>query len=778
MANLLAKKEYSIHDLVMKRPASSFAHRWRDGTPIGSGMTGVLLYGGVATERLIINRSDLWHNGKDAPVPDVTEYLTKMRELQSKGKYMEADWVMHNGLIEKGYGSELATMRALGEITINFKAKGVFSKYTRVLHMDTAEAEVSYLLDNNAFNRRYFMSRSRDIAVIKISSEEEDDFSFNSGFFKSGEGKIEENVCASDKESAEYKVIDDCYIYSSKNMDKYFGVACKVISDGDTKVTEDGIAVRMAKNSLILIKAFSNHDERSLAELNAVKALNDCPTTYTELFEENIKEYQELYNSADVKLYYGNDFLTNEALLEDARYDKISAQLAEKLWRFGRYMFISGTAENCLPFPLYGIWSCGYEREFTHHVANENVQSIYWHTDVGGLSGLVKPLIDYYYSKMDGFRENARKLYGCRGIFVGTYTTPVNSAIAWYVPVILHFCGVAGWLSSHFYRYYLYTGDEKTLNEKILPFMLEAAEFYEDFHRVDSNGNIVFYPAVSPENTPLEYCDRTKPHAMSSTNNPTVELAILKELLTCLLEIAENRPELKEKALIWGRMLNAIPEYMINSDGAIAEWMDENLHDAYDHRHLSHLYPVFPGTEIVDSGKLNLMEAFGRAVDLRELGYMTGWSLAHMSAIYSRLNRAESAFDAVNMLTKVCLLENFFTLHNDYRSMGITATDMGDEKFAPVQLDALLGFANALQEMLVFSTPKILQLLPSCPEEFGRGEGKFRFTTGTLQMKWDVEKKECHGTVTALRPTKIKLILPFGNEARMLELVTGEQFEF
>ncbi len=774
----MSDKKYTIHDLVMKRPASSFAHRWRDGTPIGSGMTGIMLYGATNVERLVINRSDLWHSGNDAPVPDVTEYLTEMRKLQSEGKYLEADWVMYNGLIEKGYKTDLAHMRALGEVMIHFKADGVFSKYSRVLHMDTAEAEVSYKLNKTAFNRKYFMSRPRDIAVIEINSENKTDFSLSSGFFNSGEGEIEKKIRKSDTENAEHRKINDCYVYSSNHEGKFFGIACRVVSDGDVAVSKNGILVTDAKKSLLLVKAFSNENERAEAENKAVKELNDCPAIYNELFEENFKIYQKLYNSADLKLYYGEDYLSNEALMEDAHQNEISTQLAEKIWRFARYMFISGTAEGRLPFPLYGLWPCGYEREFTHHVANENVQSIYWHTDVGGLSQLVKPLIDYYYSKMDGFRENARKLYGCRGIFIGTYTTPVNSTVAWYVPVILHFCGVAGWLSEHFYRYYLYTGDEKTLNEKILPFMLEAAEFYEDYHRLDSNGNIVFYPAVSPENSPIEYRDRTKPHALSATNNPTVELAIIKELLTNLLEIAKTHPELNEKTEAWKKLLKAIPEYMINSDGAIAEWMDENLHDAYDHRHLSHLYPVFPGTEIVDSGKTELMEAFGRAVDLRELGYMTGWSLAHMSAIYSRLNRAESAFNAINMLSKVCLLENFFTLHNDFRAMGITATDMGDETFAPVQFDALLGFANAIQEMLVFSTPKILQLLPACPKEFSIGEGRFRFTTGEIQMKWDTAKKECHGVITAIRPTNIKFILPFSNESQILELNPGEKFEF
>ena len=771
-------KKYTINDIILNRPASAFGHRWRDATPLGSGSTGILLFGGTAAERIVINRNDLWYGGEDAPIPDVSYCLEEMRKLEKEGEFQKANHFMYNELVRKNYGTSLADMRALGVVNLYFDATKVYKNYTRILHMDTAEAEISYLLDGASYNRKTFMSRKRDIAVMEINAEKEMDFTLNSGFFKTNEGGREIEVMESDKKFAEYRTIDGCYIYSSKNCGKYFGIACKVISDGAVSVSDSGIAIKNTAKSLVLIKAFSEEENRTEAEAKTAKILNNCPISYTELFEENLPLFTKLYNTADIKLYEGAEFHSNEQLLFDAHQNEMSNELAEKLWRFGRYMFISGTAQDALPFPLYGLWPSGYERKFTHNVANENVQSLYWHTEVGGLSSLDVPLIDYYFKNIKNFRENAKQLFGCKGIFVGTYTTPKNSAFACFVPVILHFCGVAGWLSQHFYKYYLFSGDEKLLEEKILPFMIETAEFYEDFHYLDKGGKIVLYPAVSPENSPIEYDDRSIPHTMVVTKNPTIEIAILKELLTNLIGITENKPQFSEKVKIWKDMLSRVPEYLVNEDGAIAEWGDTRVHDTYNHRHLSHLFPVFPGTEIEDSGDKELMARFEKAVDLRKPGSFSGWSFPHMSAIYSRLSRPESAFDTLNTLTKVCLLDNFFTLHHDYRDMGITGFDCGDEFDDLIQFDALLGSVNALQEMLLFASPTRLKLLPACPKQFGKGSAKLHFKDGIVEMNWDIENSLCSGTITAIRDTEFTLNLPFGAQPLNIKLVKDQKYKF
>ena len=310
--------------------------------------------------------------------------------------------------------------------------------------------------------------------------------------------------------------------------------------------------------------------------------------------------------------------------------------------------------------------------------------------------------------------------------------------------------------------------------------MLETAAFYEDYLYEDSEGKLEIYPSVSPENTPLEYHNfdpGNGMHPMPVTKNATIEFAILKELLTNLTEVAEGRNELKDRAAVWQNMLKKIPDYRINEDGAIAEWMDESVHDYYFHRHLSHIYPIFPGTEIDDQGKEELIPYFEKAVDLRKLGSMTGWSLAHMSGIYARLGREQKAFDCVNMLAKVCLLDNFFTLHNDFRFMGITTDRMGDERFAPVQLDASMGIVNAMQEWILRVTGKKLYILPACPVQLENGKAKdLRFFNGTITMRWNLKEQSCFLKITADRDMEVVLVLPFGAGQRELKLSKGEEF--
>ena len=187
---------------------------------------------------------------------------------------------------------------------------------------------------------------------------------------------------------------------------------------------------------------------------------------------------------------------------------------------------------------------------------------------------------------------------------------------------------------------------------------------------------------------------------------------------------------------------------------------------------------MFPGTEVQDADNEDLMAYFEKAVDLREMGSWCGWSMPHMSAIYSRLKRPQKAYQMLNALSKVCVLDNFFTLGYDYRDMGITGFDCGSEYRAPVQFDALLGTVNAIQEMLIFTSEKVLQILPACPKEFSKGRANLKFYSGTVELEWDLDNNKCKGVITAVRDTEFTLKLPFGLEDKKISLKKDGQFMF
>lgn len=769
------------YDIYMKRPSSVFGEKWRDGTPLGNGLTGINLYGGAASETYILSRYDMWSTVGEGlnDAPEVRDCIARMRELAAEGKWAEASVVMHNRFKEMGYGPMGQHMRCLCQVTFGFECAGVYSDYTRCLHTDTAEADITYRIDDKKYRRRTFVSRKSDIAVSRFEFGEETSFEAAASFYESYENGREDHIKIIHIENERWDAKDDFYIYTSMNDDNtYCGTVMKILCDGNVSVSKEGVKADGVTNANVYIKAFSSEKDLDSAVAEAMAGISENASDYDEMLAEHLEIYRKYYFSSELSLYDGDVYHSNEELLMSARDTECSLELIEKLWHFGRYLFISGTNVKGHPFPLYGLWVSGYDRSWSQHVANENVEMIYWHTTVGNLHELMKPLVEYFYNKMDKFREAAKNIYNCRGIYVSVYTTPGSSTPVGGVPVLYHFMGTGGWLARHFYDYYLMTGDEKFFNEKILPFMLETATFYEDYLYEGSDGMYEFYPSVSPENTPIEY-KNTKMglgHPMPVYRNATIEFAILKELLTNLSEIAKKRPELSDRACKWEGMLAKIPEYMVNDDGAIAEWMDKSVHDNYFHRHLSHVYPLFPGTEIEDNGREDLIPAFEKAVDMRVLGSYTGWSLTHMSAIYARLGRSEKAYKMINMMTKVCLLENFFTMHNDFRQMGITTNKMGNDRFAEVQLDAVMGTVNAIQEWLIRLTKKKIYLLPACPEKLSCGSVKdFSVYGGKISFEWNLEEKHISAEITALRDIpETEVILPFGKTSKIISLKKGE----
>ena len=207
----------------------------------------------------------------------------------------------------------------------------------------------------------------------------------------------------------------------------------------------------------------------------------------------------------------------------------------------------------------------------------------------------------------------------------------------------------------------------------------------------------------------------------------------------------------------WNKILKSIPEYKLTKDGAIKEWQDDRFDERYDHRHLSHIYPVFPGYEVNALHGNELMPAFKKAVDLREIDAQTGWSMAHMSAIYARMEEGEKAMECLNNMAKSSLTNNFFSLHNDWRGMNISLC----MDPAPVQLDAIIGYVNALQEMVLYSSDELLKLLPAIPSELSRGSIKsFRYTNGFISMHWDKDKSWFKAELKAVREHRIWVKLP------------------
>jgi alpha-L-fucosidase 2 len=209
---------------------------------------------------------------------------------------------------------------------------------------------------------------------------------------------------------------------------------------------------------------------------------------------------------------------------------------------------------------------------------------------------------------------------------------------------------------------------------------------------------------------------------------------------------------------------------MLNEDGAVKEWMHPDIKDNYHHRHLSHIYPVFPGTEVTAHNAPDLFAAFRKAVSLRKLGSQSGWSLTHMASIYARIGEAEKSLECLDMMAKGVVMDSLLTTHNDWRNMGMTMTWGGD---ATEQLDANFGAVNAIQEMLFCWQREALSILPALPARLSHGDVRgMVFPDGTLDMTWQADGT-VDVTIRAVRDLDTAVLL-CGRERERITLRAGE----
>ncbi|NMO95032.1 glycosyl hydrolase family 95 catalytic domain-containing protein [Paenibacillus lemnae] len=754
----------------LESPASWWKNMWREALPSGNGEIGASVFGGVQQETILLNHADLWHWGRRDPLPDVSDTLEQTRRHMDEGNYMEASWTLANALKESGYASALASRFPVAAIQLNMPQQEAFTRYERALEMSTGEVSVSWNDGVTRWTRDLFVSRADDCVVYRIHGDRPE---------ACLDGGITLQLHPSDRwqddprykelqESVSVMIQPSVVCYAGRNDDGLdFGAVMQLIPEGGQIIQEgDQLKFQGAHSITAVVRVFAGAHDRE-AEWNKLKKeLAGRTLSYDQLLERHVSLHRPLFESASFTLGDGirsDAHVSNERLLLDAYQGEAPEELVQRMWAYGRYLFISGTGRKDQPFGLYGLWGGDYRLVWCHNMANENIQMMYWHAHVGGLGELTGSLYRYYGGLMDDFRNNALKLYGCQGIYIPAGTTPGSGVPNQIVPVILNWTGAAAWLASHYYKHYCFTGDETFLKETAWPFMREALRFYEDFLTIEhESGQIKIYPSVSPENTPLNFMppDGVQlAHPMPTAVNSTMDIALMKELLSSMLEAADVVDCEPGEVERWEELLKALPPYTVNGDGAVREWLDETFADRYEHRHLSHLYPMFPGQEVEREEQPELFAAFEAAVRLRKLGAQSGWSLAHMASVYARLGDGNRALDCLGHLSRSCLLPNLFTLHNDWRGMGICM----DMPTAPVQLDAALGWVNAVQEMLLYVSPGLVKLLPALPSGWKSGQVKrWRFCTGHLSMEWDRERHFFKAELHAERDTDIALQLPAG----------------
>ena len=642
----------------MKYPSSWWGAKWREALPAGNGPIGAAVYGAVHDETVMLTHEDLWHMVVTQELPDICGMLPEVRRLLSDRMVHAADHMMANELKRRGYDPDIGYPLPLADLKIKMPVSRGFRNYRRELDMETGEVLVKWNDDGVDYQRKLFVSRADDIVLMEIDCSAEDlTASFTLNLHDPLDARTLKHGDAPLPQAVEVTAENNEYIrYAALNDDGHdFGAVARVVAASGTLTADAGsIHATECNKVLIAIKVFT-HERRQEAWSRLQVELDALEMDYEKLLAPHAELHGEMFGRVEVDLGATEEEHTacNEELLLDAYQGEASKALIEKMWAYGRYLLISSSREGGQPCHLYGNWCGEYRGYWAFNMANENLQMIYWQALSGGLRETMLPVFDYFDGMMDDFHENARKLYGCRGIYIPAVTTPPSGLLKTIRPHIIHWTGAAAWIAHHYFDYFLYTGDKEFLRDRALPFLRETVMFYEDFFTIGEDGYYISSPSNSPENSPGNYYDgKGMGSAMETTINATMDFALAKEVLKHLIDGSELIGEYPDEIAKWKQMATHIPPYEINEDGAIKEWMHPFFKDNYHHRHQSHIYPVFPGREVNHDSDPELFEAFVTAIDKRHvigLGEQTGWSLVHMSNVYSRLLDGDQALECLDL---------------------------------------------------------------------------------------------------------------------------------
>jgi len=752
----------NTHGMTMRYPAT----RWQDALPVGSGVVGALMYGQIRDDTILLNHDSLYFPRGRPEVLDVSALLPEVRDLIKSGRYRDAAQVMPAAYAERAGVESGSTNKGRDpyqpfcSILLGTPDNGPFRDYRRGVDFASGRAWMRWTDDAATFTREVFVSRATDTVFLRIRGSEAGSVGCRvslqaarneqmSGPPHSNSVPADIELSASQRVSAGERSV--AFVGRYANGFSFGAVGHLETSGGSVSAADDALVVEGADEAVMRVRLFLGEDPDEAAP-RLLAELGDTPPDFDAAFAEHSRLHGGLFGGMTLDLDCEGR-ASNEEMLMSAYEGDVPTALVRTMFEYGRYLLICSSRPGGWPANLQGIWNGDYAPAWNSDIhTDENIQMNYWQALPGGLAEAALPMFDYFERFIDDFRENARNIFGCRGILIpiAMTTTGHDTPRSWS-----NWTAAAGWIAQHFYDYYLFTGDREFLRNRAVPFLKETALFYEDFLVKGDDGKLLFNPSLSPENRP-----RNSNSLIAM--NATMDVAICREVLTNLCDACEILGIETDGVRRWRDMLEGLPEYEINEDGAMKEWLHPAFEDNYHHRHQSHIYPLFPGLEITEETSPELYKACREAVEKRlvvGLTSQTGWSMAHMANIYARLGWGDRSLECLELLTRSSTGPNLFTYHNDWRCMGLSLGHGGNP---PFQIDANLGIASAVLEMLAFSKPGMIKLLPALPTRWRSGAAKGIACRGgvTVDMEWNAANRQFAATLTSREDQELVLRLP------------------
>ncbi len=794
-----------MNRLWYKQPAEC----WEEALPLGNGRLGAMVFGKVCGERIQLNEESMWYGGHVNRInPDMKERLPRIREYLFDGQFAKAQDLMNMAMAGCPEGQH--PYQTLGDMQLYFVHSPECDGYERDLKLDEAVACVDYRVGETAYRRELFVSKPADCMIMRLSADKPEAVTFSAklgrGKYSDGVGKLgEDGICLYGnlgRGGAEFSLLlrakvkggslriigetiqvedaDEAVLYfcadttwhcTPKEIDTYAEkyenaeLPCWLQEEGElSRAEEREYRYQMALQALVQDKLIHITDSAMAKE-------------YEELKKEHIEDYKSLYNRVSLTL---EDMEDRDKLPTDERLNRVKAGesdigLQKELFDFGRYLLISCSREGTLPANLQGIWNQDFLPPWdSKYTININAEMNYWLAESCNLSECHMPLFDLIKKMRKSGRRAAREMYGCRG-FVAHHNTDARGDCApqdtWY-PATYWTMGAA-WLCTHIWTHYRYTKDRAFLRE-MFPVMAEAALFFCDF-LVEKDGYLVTCPSVSPENSFRAGNGETGACCVG----PTMDFEILRDLFNdCLtaydiLEKEEKAaceiPDCPDIEALMNRLreINGkLPPICIDSTGRIMEWMEEYEELEPGHRHISHLYALYPSEQISVDKTPQLARAAEKTLEYRLAngGGHTGWSRAWIMNHYAKLWNGEKSHENIVKMLESSTYPNLF------------------DKHPPFQIDGNFGVCAAIAQMLVQSDEHREVLLPALPAAWEGGSVKGLRLVGNaeIDLRWekgrltsivihayeDYKKKVQYGEQTA------ELCLKQGEEKELIHALT------